>query len=62
MQAVYAGVLILWDIYAAYGDRRIFEENYAAMCRYTRFESGELHYEFDAQYCKPFSKAWKTYV
>ena len=25
-------------------------------------ESGELHYEFDAQYCKPFSKAWKTYV
>lgn len=42
MQAVYAGVLIPWDIYAAYGDRRILEENYAAMCRYTRFKIGTL--------------------
>lgn len=25
-------------------------------------ESGELHYELDAQYCKPFSQAWKTYL
>ncbi len=37
-----AGVLIPWDIYAAYGDRRILEENYAAMCRYTRFKIGTL--------------------
>lgn len=42
IQAVYAGVLIPWDIYAAYGDRRILEENYAAMCRYTRFKIGTL--------------------
>lgn len=37
-----AGVLIPWDIYAAYGDRRILADNYAAMCRYTRFKIGTL--------------------
>ena len=37
-----AGVLIPWDVYAAYGDRAILEENYDAMCRYTRFKIGTL--------------------
>ena len=37
-----AGVLIPWDIYAAYGDRRILEDNYTAMCQYTRFKISTL--------------------
>lgn len=37
-----AGVLIPWDVYAACGDRAILEENYDAMCRYTRFKIGTL--------------------
>ena len=37
-----AGVLIPWDVYAAYGDRKILEENYDAMCRYARYKIGTL--------------------
>lgn len=37
-----AGVLIPWDVYEAYGDRRILEENYDAMCRYARYKIGTL--------------------
>ena len=37
-----AGVLIPWDVYAAYGDRKILEENYDAMCRYARYKVGTL--------------------
>lgn len=33
-----AGVLIPWDVYEAYGDRKILEENYDAMCRFARFK------------------------
>lgn len=37
-----AGVLIPWDVYAAYGDRKILEENYDAMCRFARYKLGTL--------------------
>lgn len=37
-----AGVLIPWDVYAAYGDRKILEENYDTMCRYARYKIGTL--------------------
>ena len=37
-----AGVLIPWDVHAAYGDRKILEENYDAMCRYARYKIGTL--------------------
>lgn len=37
-----AGVLIPSDVYAAYGDRKILEENYDAMCRYARYKIGTL--------------------
>ena len=37
-----AGVLIPWVIYSQYGDKRILEENYAAMRRYARFKLGTV--------------------
>ena len=37
-----AGVLIPWVIYSQYGDKRILEENYAAMRRYARFKIGTV--------------------
>ena len=37
-----AGVLIPWDVYEAYGDSRILEENYDVMCRYAHFKISTL--------------------
>ena len=37
-----AGVLIPWVVYRQYGDRRILEDNYAAMRRYARFKLGTV--------------------
>lgn len=32
-----AGVIVPWEVYLQYGDRRILEENYDSMCRYMDF-------------------------
>lgn len=37
-----AGVLIPYEIFKRYGDKKILEENYAAMQRYTRYKIGTL--------------------